>query len=290
MTLLTLYNNTMNSSEKIVLITGATSGIGKVTALELAKRGMHLVLPVRNMDKGKKTAEEIKSLTSNNNIHLYYCDLESLESVKNFAEHFLKDFSNLHILINNAGVWFSKREVTIDGFEKNFAINHLAHFLLTNMLLETLKSTKNSRIISVSSEAHRFATINFNDIQGEKSFNSFKAYGQSKLANIFFVRKLADILEGTSTTANCLHPGIVSTQLFNKMGGIMKNIFGLFMIPPEKGAQTSIFLATSEEVNNVSGGYFRNKKLSKSTPYSYNMEIADKLWKVSMELTSGALK
>ncbi len=274
----------MEKKEKIVIITGATSGIGKVTAIQLAKEGMHLILPVRNMEKGKKTLDEIQTLTGNSNIKLYPCDLESLDSVRNFAQNFLNDYNKLDILINNAGVRYSKKELTKDGFEKNFAINHLAQFLLTFLLLDILKNTENSRIISVSSEAHRFTNINFDDLQSEKNFNNFKAYGQSKLANILFIKKLATLLEGTSTTANCLHPGVVATNLFDKMGGIMKNIFNLFMITPEKGAETTIYLAISDEVKNISGAYFKKKKTATSTPFSNNKEAADKLWEVSKRL------
>ena len=274
----------MELENKICIITGATSGIGKVTATHLAKEGVQLILPVRNIEKGEKIKKDINDATGNNNIRLMYCDLESLESVRNFAEAFKKEFSQLDLLINNAGVWFAKREVTIDGFEKNFAINHLAHFLLTMLLLDIIKKNSSARIISVSSEAHRFTDMNFEDLQSEKSFNSYKAYGQSKLANILFVKKLSEILKGTGVTVNCLHPGVVSTHLFDKMGGFSKGMFGLMMITPEKGAETSIYLATSDEVKNITGEYFKKKKVVKSSSASTNKESADKLWELSRKL------
>lgn len=274
----------MNNLDKIALITGATSGIGKVTALHLANEGFELILPVRNIEKGRIVKDEISVKTGNNRINLIECNLESLESVRELANEVIRGFNRLDVLINNAGVWYSKREVTVDGYEKNLAINHLSHFLLTNLLLELIKKTEGARIISVASEAHRFATINFDDLQSEKNFNSFKAYGQSKLANILFIKKLADILKDTGVTANCLHPGIVSTNLFNKMGGFMRNIFQLMMITPEKGAETSIFLATSDEIKSVTGIYFKKKRLAHSSALSNNLEVSEKLWRISKTL------
>ena len=276
----------MELKNKICIITGATSGIGKATATYLAKEGMQLIWPVRNLEKGEKVKKEISDATGNNNIRLMLCDLESLDSVRNFAGVFKKEFSQLDLLINNAGVWFSKREVTKDGYEKNFAINHLSHFLLTMLLLDTLKSSGNARIISLSSDAHRFTDMNFDDLQSEKSYNNFKAYGQSKLANILFVKKLSELLKGSGVIVNCLHPGVVATHLFDKMGGFMKGVFGMMMISPEKGAATSIYLATSDEVKEVSGEYFKKKKITKSLAASYNKESAEKLWNISLKLVN----
>jgi len=276
----------MQLKNKICIITGTTSGIGKATATYLAKEGMQLIWPVRNLEKGEKVKKEISEATGNNNIRLMPCDLESLDSVRSFAEAFKKEYQHLDLLINNAGVWFSKREVTKDGYEKNFAINHLSHFLLTILLLDTLKRSGNARIISVSSDAHRFTDMNFDDLQSEKNFNNFKAYGQSKLADILFVKKLSELLKGTGVTANCLHPGVVATHLFDKMGGFMKGIFGMMMISPEKGAATSIYLATSDEVKEVSGEYFKKKKITKSSAASYNKESAEKLWDISLKLVN----
>lgn len=270
---------------KVCLITGATSGIGKTTAFALAAQGMKLILPVRNLEKGKNIAREITAQTSNSNIELFYCDLESLDSVRAFVADFKSKYNRLNLLINNAGVWFSKRELSKDGYEKNFAVNYLALFLMTNLLLDTIRNTGHARIINLSSEAHKFSTMNFDDLMGEKSYNNFKAYGQSKLAIILFTNKLSKILRIEEATVNCLHPGVVATHLFDKMGGFMKSIFGLFMISPEKGAETTIYLATSDDVKTISGAYFKNKKVSKPRAYALNEKDENKLWEYSLKLT-----
>jgi len=270
----------MNLS-KVCVITGATSGIGKETAKAVAAAGINLVLPVRNMEKGSQLKEELLLINSNISIETYYCNLESLNSVRAFANFFKDNYKRLDILINNAGVWFSKRELTQDGFEKNFAINHLSHFLLTKELLDILTQTTDARIINVASEAHKFSTMNFEDLQSEKSFNSFKAYGQSKLANILFTRYLAKKLSSSGVTVNCLHPGVVSTNLFDKMSGFMKKIFQLFMISPQKGAATTIHLALSETVNGQSGLYFKKKKATTPNKSAQNDADAERLWQES---------
>ncbi|OQA00087.1 MAG: Fatty acyl-CoA reductase [Bacteroidetes bacterium ADurb.Bin408] len=275
----------MEIKNKIVIITGSTSGIGKVTAKALAAQGAHLVLPVRNMDKGLQLKEHIEVSLTNAQISLYPCDMESLDSVRKFSEFFKSTYEHLDILINNAGVWINKRELTKDGFEKNFGINHLAPFLMTNLLLEQLKKSEQGRIISVSSMAHKFADIDFEDLQSEKSYNSFKAYGRSKLANILFVKKLSMLLKNTKVTANCLHPGVVATSLFNNLGGLSKKMFEMLMISPEKGAETTIYLATSDEVKNISGAYFSKKKIAHSSKFSRRADAADKLWEISLKLT-----
>lgn len=275
----------MTTPPKTALITGATSGIGKVTAKHLAGLGMHLILPVRNMQKGEQTVNEITQATGNTHIRLVPCNLESLDSIRQCAQVIKNDYAVLDILINNAGVWFSKKELTADGFEKNIGINHLAPFLLTNLLLELLRKSESARIVNVSSEAHRFANMNFDDLLSEKDFNSFKAYGRSKLANILFTKKLSSMLAADGITVNCLHPGVVATNLFDKMGGFMKGIFQMFMITPEKGAQTTIHLATSDDVKGVSATYFKKSKPATSSPQSNNPEAAEKLWQLSVELT-----
>jgi len=273
----------MNLKGKTAIITGATSGIGKVTALAIAREGAHLVLPVRNMEKGEALREEIISETGNKSIELMSCDLASLDSIRSFAKSFLTKYDQLHLLVNNAGLWESKRKESSDGIEMNFAVNHLAPFLMTNLLLDVIKKSAPARIINVSSTAHKYAKMNFDDLEGEKRWDSMKSYAQSKLANIFFTRKLARELEGTGVTVNCLHPGVVSTHLFDNMPGFFRRIFGLFMISPEKGAETSIFLATSPEVENISGAYFKKKKRAKTTMHAEDMKAADILWEVSKE-------
>lgn len=273
----------MDLKGKTAIITGATSGIGKVTALAIAREGAHLVLPVRNMEKGEALKEEIKQETGSTKVELMSCNLASLDSVRSFAKQFLAKYDRLDLLINNAGLWEAKQKESADGIEMNFAVNHLAPFLLTNLLLDLIKKSAPARIINVSSTAHKYAKMNFADIEGKKGWGSMKSYAQSKLANIFFTRKLAHELAGTGVTANCLHPGVVNTRLFDNMPGFFRRIFGLFMISPEKGAETSIFLATSPEVEGVSGAYYKKKKMAKTTRHAEDMKAADMLWEVSKE-------
>lgn len=273
----------MDLKGKTAIITGATSGIGKVTALAIARDGAHLVLPVRNIEKGEALKEEIVKETGNRSVELMSCDLASMDSIRSFAKSFLVKYDRLHLLVNNAGLWESKRKESADGIEMNFAVNHLAPFLMTNLLMDVIKKSTPARIINVSSTAHKYAKMNFDDLECKKRWDSMKSYAQSKLANIFFTRKLAHELEGTGITVNCLHPGVVSTHLFDNMPGFFRRIFGLFMISPEKGAETSIFLATSPEVEGITGAYFKKKKSAKTTSHAEDMKAADILWDVSKE-------
>jgi len=275
----------MSNKEKIVLITGATSGIGKEAAKALAQQGMKLVLPVRNMAKGEALREEIHQLTGNGHVDLMECDLASLDTVRMFAETFNKKYDRLDVLINNAGIWEMKRNESEDGIERTFAVNHLAPFLLTNLLLDKLKASAPSRIITVSSEAHRMGKINFDDLEGKRRWSWMGSYAQSKLANVFFTRQLTRQLKGTGVVANCLHPGVVATNLFDKMPRFMHPLMKLVMIPPQKGAETTVFLASSPQAQQVSGEYFAKKKVRKTTGYAHNNEVAEKLWKVSRQYT-----
>jgi retinol dehydrogenase 12 len=273
----------MELQNKTAIITGATSGIGRVTAIAIAREGARLVLPVRSIEKGKALLDEIEKETGNTSIEIMHCNLASLDSVRKFSEDFQKKYDKLHLLINNAGLWESKRKESDDGFEMNFAVNHLAPFLMTNLLLDTIKKSAPARIIGVSSTAHKYGKMRFSDLEGKKSWGSMQSYGQSKLANILFTRRLAKELEGSGVTANCLHPGVVNTQLFNKLPGFIQKVSSLFMITPEKGAQTSIYLATSPEVENITGEYFDKKKIAKTTAHARDMQVADTLWEASME-------
>lgn len=266
---------------KTAVITGATSGIGRETAIALAGKGAQLVLPVRSIDKGEALKQEIKEKTGNGSIELVKCKLDSFESIRQFARRFKEKHDRLHILVNNAGIWENKRRLSDDGIEMNFAVNHLAPFLMTNLLLDTVKASAPARIINVSSKVHKQVTMKFDDLEGKKRWSSLRAYAQSKLANIFFTRKLASDLRDTGVTVNCLHPGLVNTRLFDKIPALFRKPFGLFMISSEKGAQTIVYLATSPEVNNVTGEYFVKKKVASTSRYARNMEVAEKLWEVS---------
>lgn len=271
--------------EKIAIITGSTSGIGEETAKALAREGIQLVLPVRNMAKGEALVEKIRQLTGDGRADLFECDLSSMDSIRAFAREFNEKYDRLDILINNAGIWEMKRSETPDGIEKTFAINHLAPFLMTNLLLDKLKASAPSRIITVSSMAHKGGKIRFDDLEGKRRWSWMGSYAQSKLANLFFTRHLARKLEGTGVVANCLHPGVVSTHLFDKMPQFLHGPMKLVMIPPREGAKTSIYLATAPEAQHFSGEYLAKKKIQKTSSYTYNREVAEKLWGVSKQYT-----
>jgi NAD(P)-dependent dehydrogenase (short-subunit alcohol dehydrogenase family) len=273
-------------NNKICLITGATSGIGKETAFALAGMGFHVVIAARNIEKGDKVKKEITEANNNSSVDIMVCDLSSLRDVKRFADEFRSKYGQLDVLINNAGIWETKRKESVDGIEMTFAVNHLAPFLLTNKLLDLMINTPGSRIINVASEAHRYGSINFNDIEFRKSYNHIKVYSQSKLANILFTKELMRRLYGRDVTVNALHPGAVATQLFSNMGSIVKSLGNLFMKSPRKGAQTSIYLAESFEVANTTGEYFKNKRIKASSKESNNPVVAEKLWKISEDYIS----
>jgi retinol dehydrogenase-14 len=275
---------------KVCLITGATSGIGKATAMELANMGASVVMVARDRDRGEAALAEVKEGSANASVDLMLADLSSQEEIRRLADEFKEAHPRLDVLINNAGVIRSKRVTSADGIEMTFAVNHLAHFLLTNLLLELLKATAPSRIVNVSSGEQRNGTIDFDDLQGEKGYKTAKAYGQSKLANVLFTYELARRLEGTGVSANCLHPGAgVRTNLGSGVSGV----FGLtvralrpLMKSPEKGAETSIYLASSAEVEGLSGGYFVKKAEARSSDVSHDERIARRLWEASAELTN----
>jgi len=267
---------------KIVLITGATSGIGKETARGLAKLGATIVFTTRDNLKGEETKKELIAATNNENIHMLKCDLASFESIKNCCKEFKSKYDNLHVLINNAGTWDFKRRESKDGIENIFATNYLAPFLMTNLLLDVLKKSKPSRIINVTSGMH-YGTINFDDIEFKQKFSGAKAYRQSKLGLILYTRLLAKKLEGTGITVNTVHPGMNKTDLGRDAGGFSRMIFKMMGKDPKIGAETSIYLASSPDVENVTGEYFAKKQIKKSSKESYNMDLAKKLWDVSKQ-------
>ena len=237
---------------KVCMITGANSGIGKTTAKGLARLGATVVLVCRNKEKGNKALEEIKSETGNDKIDLLIADLSSQKSIRDLASNFKTKYAKLDVLINNAGVYRNKRTLTEDGIETTFAVNHLAPFLLSNLLLDELKASPSSRIIIVASGLERQGKINFDDLQCENGYSGFGAYNQSKLANVLFTYELARRLEGTGITVNCLQPGFVRTNLIRERR-LVTFLLKPLQITPEKGAETSIYLASSAEVEGVSG-------------------------------------
>jgi NAD(P)-dependent dehydrogenase (short-subunit alcohol dehydrogenase family) len=275
----------MDLQGKVCIITGATSGIGKETAKALASKGAILVLPIRDSLKGDILKDEILEQTPNAKIDLMHCNLASFDSIRSFVKEFKNKYDKIHVLVNNAGIWETRRNLSEDGIEMNFAVNHLAPFLLTNLLIDVLKKSAPARVINVSSEAHRSGKIIFADPEMEKGYSSFKSYSQSKLANILFTKKLSQILKGDGVTVNCLHPGVVSTGLFEKMPKILTGLMKPFMLTPAKGAETSIYLATSQEVEKTSGEYFVKKKPKKPAPEALRQDIANKLWEMSEKYT-----
>ena len=275
-----MSNNSLK--DKIVLITGATSGIGKETAIGLGKLGATIVFTYRNTLKGEKISKEFIKITKNKNFNLLKCDLASFESIRNCCNDFKSKYDKLHFLINNAGVWDFKRRESKDGIENIFATNYLAPFLMTNLLLDMLKKSSPSRIINVTSGMH-YGTINFDDIEFKRNFSGAKAYRQSKLALILFTRLLAKKLEGTKVTVNTVHPGMNKTNLGRDAGGFSKMMFKMMGKNPKIGAETTIYLASSSEVKNISGEYFAKKRIKKSSKESYNMILAEKLWNLSEE-------
>lgn len=274
--------------DKNVLITGATSGIGRSAAIKLSSLGANIFFIARDEDKAQLLVDDIYKKSEKEAIPII-ADLSSQSDIRKAAETFNSHNLPLHVLLNNAGLINKERKKTIDGYEEVFAINHLAYFLLTTLLIDKLKEGNDSRIVNVSSGAHAFVKgFNFEDVQSEDVYKPFQVYGYSKLANILFTKKLSAILENEKITVNCLHPGVVSTSFGQNNGSFQKYIFFLakpFMRSSERGAETSIYLCSSPEVSNTSGQYFYNCKIAKTTKWAQSKVDADRLWDLSTELT-----
>ncbi|KKN15842.1 hypothetical protein LCGC14_0981970 [marine sediment metagenome] len=276
----------MSMEGKICIITGANSGIGKATAIGLAEMGMTIVMVCREKESGGKAQKEIIEVTGNKNVDLLLCDLSSQKEIRELVSNFKNKYQLLHILINNAGVMMKRGPISTDGFEMNFAVNHLAPFLLTNLLLDILKKSAPSRIINVSSGAHKMAKLDFDDLQSENTKPRFmRIYGNSKLALMLFSYELSRRLEGTNVTVNTVHPGVVATNLGRHQSKFSQKFSKVVFKKPEKGAETSIYLASSPEVEGITGKYFVNKQSRKSSEASYNEDNAKKIWKISSEMT-----
>jgi retinol dehydrogenase 12 len=273
---------------KTVLITGANQGIGKASAIALGKMGASLVLVCRNRERAEAAVRDIEG-AGVKGVELLIADLGSQAEVRRVAAEVKAKHDRLDVLLNNAGVIVTSRRTTVDGIEETFAINHLAPFLLTNQLLDLLEKSAPSRIVNVSSEAHRGAKMHWDDLQFERaSYSSFGAYGQSKLSNILFTRELARRLEGKGVTANALHPGVVASGFGQTYGGFFGFLIKLghpFMIGPEKGARTQVWLASSPDVEGVSGKYFDKCAEKRPNRAAQDDAGAQKLWAISEELT-----
>ena len=279
----------MPMSGKVCMVTGATSGIGLVTARELALLGATVVGVGRNRRKSLAVANDIRQQTGNAEVEYLLADLSAPQEIRQLAEQFRSRYERLDVLVNNAGAVFYRRQGSVCGIEMTFALNHLAYFLLTNLLTDMLKASAPARVINVSSQAHKGAKLNFDDLQFRRRYLGWVAYNRSKLANLLFTYELARRLEGTGVTVNALSPGLVATEFGTEGGGLAswskRAINAIAGISPEAGAQTSIYLATSPEVEGITGKYFVRQRPAPSSPVSYDQEAARRLWLISAEMT-----
>lgn len=272
---------------KICLITGGTNGIGTSAARELVRMGATVVIVGRDAGKTSRVVEELRAASGNARVDSLLADLSSQQQVRRLASEFKRKYSGLDVLLNNAGAIFMQRQLSVDGFEMTFALNHLAYFLLTNLLLDTIKASAPARIINVASNAHTSGKIEFDNLQGERSYSA-GAYGNSKLANILFTKELARRLHGTGVTVNAVHPGFVATGLAKNNGKVMAALVSL-IVPlmarsPAKGAETLVYLASSPDVEGITGKYFYDSHVISPAPQADDMVVAGKLWDVSAEM------
>jgi NAD(P)-dependent dehydrogenase (short-subunit alcohol dehydrogenase family) len=273
---------------KVCLITGGTAGIGQVAANALARQGAQVIIVGRSPQRCAEVAAAIRMESGSAQVDYLAADLSSQEQIRRLAAEFAKRWERLDVLINNAGAFFMRREESPDGIEMTFALNHLNYFLLTDLLLDALKASAPARIVNVSSDAHRGGRIAFDDPQFRKKYSGWAAYAQSKLANVIFTYELARRLEGSGVSANALHPGFVATNFAKNNGGIYRaamSVIHLFARSPEQGARTSIYLASSPQVEGISGKYYTDERAVDSAPASYDRETALRLWRVSAEMT-----
>ena len=274
--------NTMTG--KTCLVTGANSGIGKEIARGLAADGSRVLMVARSRERGEAARADVAASTENPSVEILICDLSSQRQVRELAAQVLDRCDRLDLLINNAGLTLGRRTLTEDGIETTFAVNHLAPILLTNLLRERLEASAPARIVTVASEAHRGVEIDFDDPGGEREFSGWRAYQQSKLANILFTAELARRLQGTKVTATCLHPGVVRTG-FGRQGPAFirfgTRIAGMFLLSPTKGADTAIWLASSPDVEGASGGYYEKRRLANPSRAARDPVAATRLWELS---------
>jgi NAD(P)-dependent dehydrogenase (short-subunit alcohol dehydrogenase family) len=261
---------------KIVLITGATDGIGRETAYQLAKKKAIIIIHGIDLSKLKKTADEIKKGTGNNNMDFIKGDLSSLNEIKEMSNRIKERYDKIDILINNGGLFSHDKRLSVDGFELTFAVNYLSHFYLTFLLFDIIKKIPQARIINVSSMAHS-SDLDFNNIQGEEKYSGYTAYSYSKLLNILFTFELAEKTKNSGITVNCLHPGVINTKL-------LREGWGLGGDSVSEGAKTTVYLASSNDVNGITGKYFTNSSVSEPAQISYDKEIRKKVWQLSEKL------
>ena len=272
-----------------MIVTGASNGIGRSTALGLARLGATVVMVCRSRERGEAAQRWMSELAGDVHLDLLVADLSSQRQIRRMAAKILDKYDRLDILVNNAGVLMGRRTVTEDGLETTFAVNHLAYFLLTTLLLERLANSAPARVVNVASIAHKWGKLDWNNLQGERRYGAARAYARSKLANVVFTYELARRLQGTRVAANCLDPGAIRSGLGRGGGGLVPRYWRLrqpFLASEAKGAETPIYLASSAEVADVSGGYWADRKRQKSSKRSYDQDAASRLWDVSEALTA----
>jgi NAD(P)-dependent dehydrogenase (short-subunit alcohol dehydrogenase family) len=272
---------------KIAMVTGANDGIGRATALGLARLGATVVMVCRDLERGRAAQESIASNSGNRAIELMIADLSSQTAIRQLVADYRRTHTHLHVLVNNAGVNVKQHTLTADGIELNFAVNYLAPFLLTMSLLDVLEASAPARIINVASAAEQMGRIDFDDLMAARSYSALRAYSQSKLAMLLFTYELARRLEGSRIAVNCLHPGVIRTKITRQMSGWGAVIAWLgrpFARSPEQGADTILYLASSPEVEGISGKYFENRRMKRSSPRSYDATAGRRLWNISEQL------
>ena len=273
---------------KICLVTGATNGIGQAVATGLANLGATVVISGRSRERAQATVAQIKTETGNPNINYLLADLSVQAQVRELASAFKSRYERLDVLVNNAGAIFFRRQVSAEGIEMNFAVNHLAYFLLTNLLLDTLKISAPARIVNISSNSHRGKRLDFDDLEIKRGYNAGKAYGRSKLCNLYFTYELAQRLEGTGVTVNAMHPGFVATNMAANNGPLVRFFLPFIhrnSLTPEQGASTAVYLASSPEIEGVTGKYFVRSQEVPSDLVSYDKSAAKSLWQISEMMT-----
>jgi len=270
---------------KTIVITGATSGIGAAAAYSLARRGGRIVFIARDRQRGQTTLAKLRSIAPQSDHQVHYADLSRIEEMKRVATDIATREQRIDVLINNAGILANSRQVTLDGLEVTFAVNHLAYFIVTHLLRDRL--APNARIVNTASRAHARGNIVFDDLQSARRYAGFEVYSMTKLCNVLFTRELAKRLAGTNITVNCLSPGFVASRWGANSGGLMQHVLSVgkvFARSPDKGAETLVYLASADDVANVTGGYFHDCKLIEPSAQAKNAECAQRLWEVSAKL------
>ncbi len=274
----------MNVKDKVFVITGATSGIGYEAANEIASQGGYVIFNSRDLERGRSIRNTLAAETNNEHIFVYKGNLASLKEVKTFADSVKEKVDRVDVLLNNAGVFMPKRKTSVDGFEMSFAVNHLAHFFLTYLLMELMVEAPSARIVNTSSEAHRGHKLDFGDIHLENTYSALKAYGRSKLANILFTRRLAEICKHRAITTYAFHPGVVNTGIIREGNFIFKLFFQLFGLTALKGAKPLLHLATSKSIIDFNGMYFNKMERQAPSAEALDNNVAIRLWELSEEL------